>query len=46
MAPNETPTSATAAHDNDPVGLQPGDYIAYPGDEPHVFDALEPTRWL
>jgi transcriptional regulator with XRE-family HTH domain len=26
----------------DPVELHPGDYIAYPGDEPHVFDALEP----
>ena len=26
---------------DDPVELQQGDYIAYPGDEPHVFDALE-----
>ncbi|PRX46159.1 XRE family transcriptional regulator [Prauserella shujinwangii] len=26
----------------DPVELSPGDYIAYPGDEPHVFEALEP----
>jgi len=26
---------------DDPVELHPGDYIAYPGDEPHVFDALE-----
>jgi len=25
-----------------PVELAPGDYLAYPGDEPHVFDALEP----
>lgn len=24
------------------VELGPGDYIAYPGDIPHVFDALEP----
>jgi transcriptional regulator with XRE-family HTH domain len=24
------------------VELHPGDYIAYPGDRPHVFDALEP----
>lgn len=23
-----------------PVELGPGDYLAYPGDEPHVFDAL------
>jgi transcriptional regulator with XRE-family HTH domain len=27
---------------DDPVELAPGDYIAYPGDLPHVFDALEP----
>jgi transcriptional regulator with XRE-family HTH domain len=27
----------------DPVELQPGDYVAYPGDAPHVFDALEPS---
>ena len=26
----------------DPVELAPGDYIAYPGDVPHVFKALEP----
>ncbi|PWD51444.1 transcriptional regulator [Serinibacter arcticus] len=25
-----------------PVELAPGDYLAYPGDEPHVFDALVP----
>lgn len=25
-----------------PVELAPGDYIAYPGDLPHVFEALEP----
>ena len=25
-----------------PGELAPGDYLAYPGDEPHVFDALEP----
>ena len=24
----------------DPVELSPGDYIAYPGDQPHVFQAL------
>ncbi len=27
---------------DDPVVLHPGDYIAYPGDEEHVFKALEP----
>jgi len=25
-----------------PVELRPGDYIAYPGDQPHLFQALEP----
>jgi transcriptional regulator with XRE-family HTH domain len=25
-----------------PVELGPGDYMAYPGDVPHIFDALEP----
>ena len=28
---------------DDPVELSPGDYIAYPGDAPHIFDALEPN---
>jgi transcriptional regulator with XRE-family HTH domain len=27
---------------DDPVDLRPGDYVAYPGDLPHVFQALEP----
>jgi transcriptional regulator with XRE-family HTH domain len=27
---------------DDPVELRPGDYVCYPGDEPHVFRALEP----
>lgn len=27
----------------DPVELGPGDYIAYPGDLPHIFRALEPN---
>jgi transcriptional regulator with XRE-family HTH domain len=27
---------------SDPVELGPGDYIAYPGDAPHIFRALEP----
>jgi transcriptional regulator with XRE-family HTH domain len=26
----------------DPVELGPGDYVVYPGDLPHVFEALEP----
>jgi transcriptional regulator with XRE-family HTH domain len=26
---------------DDPVELEPGDYIAYPGDVPHVFQALQ-----
>ncbi|MFC4857396.1 helix-turn-helix domain-containing protein [Actinophytocola glycyrrhizae] len=26
----------------DPVEVGPGDYVAYPGDLPHVFEALEP----
>jgi len=26
----------------DPVELFPGDYITYPGDVPHIFEALEP----
>jgi transcriptional regulator with XRE-family HTH domain len=26
---------------DDPVELRPGDYIAYPGDLPHIFQALE-----
>lgn len=25
----------------DPVELHPGDYLAYPGDQPHIFQALE-----
>ena len=27
---------------DEPVELAPGDYIAYPGDQPHIFEALEP----
>jgi len=27
---------------DEPVELNPGDYISYPGDLPHVFQALEP----
>lgn len=25
---------------DDPVELNPGDYVAYPGDLPHIFQAL------
>ncbi|WP_083883772.1 helix-turn-helix domain-containing protein [Nocardia higoensis] len=28
-----------------PIELGPGDYIAYPGDAGHVFEALEPGTW-
>ncbi|MFD8542725.1 helix-turn-helix domain-containing protein [Streptomyces sp. NPDC059649] len=32
---------------DDPVELSPGDYVAYPGDQAHVFEAREPaTRAL
>lgn len=27
---------------DDPVVLEPGDYVRYPGDQPHVFEALLP----
>lgn len=27
---------------DDPVELGPGDFISYPGDAPHIFEALEP----
>ena len=27
---------------NEAVELEPGDYVTYPGDVPHIFDALEP----
>ena len=27
---------------DEPVELGPGDYIAYPGDAPHIFKTLEP----
>lgn len=33
---------ALAGPTEDPVELAPGDYIAYPGDRPHIFRALEP----
>ncbi len=28
-----------------PVELEPGDYIAYPGDAPHLFEALAAGTW-
>ncbi|WP_419996188.1 helix-turn-helix domain-containing protein [Streptomyces boninensis] len=27
---------------DEPVELSPGDYVSYPGDAPHIFEALEP----
>jgi len=27
---------------DEPVEIGPGDYVAYPGDLPHIFEALEP----
>ena len=30
---------------DEPVELHPGDYIAYPAEIPHVFQALEPGTW-
>ncbi|NGN67008.1 helix-turn-helix transcriptional regulator [Streptomyces sp. A7024] len=27
---------------DEPVEIGPGDYVAYPGDAPHIFEALEP----
>lgn len=30
---------------DEPVELSPGDYLAYSGDEPHVFTALEPDTF-
>ncbi|WP_439651092.1 helix-turn-helix domain-containing protein [Nocardia panacis] len=29
----------------EPVELRPGDYVQYPGDLPHVFEALAPGTW-
>jgi transcriptional regulator with XRE-family HTH domain len=33
---------AMAGPEGEAVELAPGDYLRYPGDVPHVFDALEP----
>ena len=33
---------AEVGPDDDAVELAPGDYVAYPGDVPHIFRALEP----
>lgn len=30
---------------DEPVELNPGDYVAYPGDAAHVFEALEPDTF-
>ena len=29
----------------EPVELGPGDYVAFPGDAPHQYEALEPGTW-
>ncbi|KHL10602.1 transcriptional regulator with XRE-family HTH domain [Mumia flava] len=34
---------ASVGPSDDPVEIGPGDYVRYPGDEPHVFVALEPA---
>lgn len=33
---------ALTGPEGEAVELRPGDYLRYPGDVPHVFDALEP----
>ncbi len=33
---------ATVGPVGQPAELGPGDYVSYPGDEPHIFSALEP----
>ncbi|MBZ4019512.1 helix-turn-helix domain-containing protein [Streptomyces purpurogeneiscleroticus] len=38
---------ALAGPSDEPVELHPGDFVTYPADQPHVFEALEPaTRAL
>jgi transcriptional regulator with XRE-family HTH domain len=29
----------------EPIELAPGDYVMFPGDEPHMYEALEPGTW-
>ncbi|MBF6133127.1 helix-turn-helix transcriptional regulator [Nocardia otitidiscaviarum] len=36
---------AKVGHVDAPVELHPGDYICYPGDLPHIFEALESGTW-
>jgi transcriptional regulator with XRE-family HTH domain len=31
--------------ETEPVELRPGDYVAFPGDAPHVYEALDPGTW-
>jgi quercetin dioxygenase-like cupin family protein len=31
--------------EDDPVELAPGDYVAFAGDIPHLYEALEPGTW-
>lgn len=30
---------------DDPIVLEPGDYINFPGDEPHIYEALAPNTF-
>jgi transcriptional regulator with XRE-family HTH domain len=34
-----------AGPSGEPVELSPGDYVTFPGDVPHVYEALEPGSW-
>jgi quercetin dioxygenase-like cupin family protein len=36
------PGRVLASPEGEAVELGPGDYLRYPGDVPHVFNALEP----
>ncbi|NEW40712.1 helix-turn-helix transcriptional regulator [Nocardia cyriacigeorgica] len=36
---------ARAGPTDAPEELEPGDYLSYPGDLPHLFEALEPGTW-
>lgn len=36
---------ALAGLANSPIELKPGDYISYPADAPHIFQALEPDTY-
>jgi len=36
------PRTAVPVGIDDPVELAPGDYLSYPGDIPHIYQALVP----